>query len=219
MKTAVKAPPQESGIELADWNWKVVREFIERYFGHKLCRSTCLNYLHRLKFVVKRPKKQLLKANEEKRNAFVGLYKSLLADALAINARIFFVDEAHFRADVDLRGKWVLKGEPALVGSTSPSMREKAVYYSGVCLETGEVECMEVSGNCTAETSAAFLRQLRSKYSQRLIIIWDNGPPITVMPYESILPLLRLTCGWCLYPDTVRTSMRTKLYGIGCGKK
>ena len=35
-------------------------------------------------------------------------------------AKIFFADEAHFRADAELRGKWVLKGEPALVDSSSP---------------------------------------------------------------------------------------------------
>ena len=26
-----------------------------------------------------------------------------------VETKIFFVDEAHFRADADLRGKWVLK--------------------------------------------------------------------------------------------------------------
>jgi hypothetical protein len=171
LKAAVQAPPQGSGIELANWNWKVVRDFITQRFGHELCRSTCLNYLHRLGFVLKRPKKLLLKADKEKRDAFVALYHNLSAEALANNARIFFVDEAHFRADVDLRGKWVLKGQPAMVGSTSPSLGEKATYYSGVCMETGEVESMEVSENCTAETSVAFLRQLRSKYSQSLIVI------------------------------------------------
>jgi hypothetical protein len=53
------------------------------------------------------------------------------ATASLTGAKIFFVDEAHFSADVDLRGKWVLKGEPALVGS---------------------VEAMELDGNRCAET-------------------------------------------------------------------
>ena len=35
---------------------------------------------------------------------------------------------------------------------------------------------MEVDGNCTAETSAAFLRQLRAHHTGALIVIWDNGP-------------------------------------------
>ena len=37
--------------------------------------------------------------------------------------------EAHFRADAELRGKWVLKGEPALVDSTSPRRGEAVREY------------------------------------------------------------------------------------------
>ena len=91
-------------------------------------------------------------------------------------ARIFFADEAHFRADAELRDKWVLKGEPALVDSTSPRYGEKASYYSAVCLETGEVEWMELEGNSNSGTSAAFLEQLRQKRSGPLDVIWDNAP-------------------------------------------
>ncbi len=72
-----------------------------------------------------------------------------------VGAEIFFADEAHFRADADLRGKWVLKGEPALVDSTSPRWGEKASYDAAVCLETGEVETMELQGYSNAETSTA----------------------------------------------------------------
>jgi transposase len=176
LKAAVKDSPQQAGIELANWNWKVVREFIERSFGRILGRSSCVNYLHRLGFVVKRPKKRFLKADKEKREAFLQFYADLKKASQATGTRIFFVDEAHFRADVDLRSKWVMKGEPALADSTSPRWGEKATYYSGVCLETGEVESMEVSGNCKAETSVSFLRQLRHNCGQPLIVIWDNGP-------------------------------------------
>ena len=67
-------------------------------------------------------------------------------EARRSGAKIFFADEAHFRADAELRGKWVLRGEAALVDSTSPRYGEKASYYSAVCLETGEVEWMELGG-------------------------------------------------------------------------
>jgi transposase len=154
----------------------VVREFIRRRFGLILSRSSCLNYLHRLGFVLKRPKKRLLKADAARRDVFVREYALLRAGAEASGAKIFFVDEAHFYADADLRGKWVLKGEPALVDSTSPRWGEKASYYSAVCLETGEVEVMGLDGNSNAETSAAFLRHLRANHPGPLIVIWDNGP-------------------------------------------
>jgi len=86
------------------------------------------------------------------------------------------VVEAHFRVDADLRAKRVLWGEPALVNSTSPKLGEKATYYSGICLETGEVGSMLVTSNGIAETSTAFLRQLRAKHTKSLIMIWDNRP-------------------------------------------
>ena len=55
----------------------------------------------------------------------------------------------------------------ALVDSSSPRYGEKASYYSAVCLETGEVEWMELEGNSNAGTSAAFLTQLRQRHPGR----------------------------------------------------
>jgi transposase len=176
LKAAIQAPPREAGIDLADWNWKVVREFIRRRCGLLLSRASCLNYLHRLGFALKRPKKRLLKADAARRDGFVREYALLRAGAAASGAKLFFVDEAHFYADADLRGKWVLKGEPALVDSTSRLWGEKASYYSAVCLETGEVEVMELDGNSTAETSVRFLRRLRAARPEPLLVLWDNGP-------------------------------------------
>jgi len=149
---------------------------VDERFGLALGRSSCLSYLHRLGFVLTRPKKRLLKADPERRAVFVREYALLRATAAAIGAKIFFADEAHFYADVDLRGKWVLKGEPALVDSTSPRYGEEASYYSAVCLETGEVEAMALDGTSCSETSVAFLKQLRAHHAEPLIVIWDNGP-------------------------------------------
>ena len=95
-------------------------------------------------------------------------------DALAGSR--FFVDEAHFRADAELRGKWVLRGEPSLVDSSSPKYGGKASYYSAVRLETGEVEWMEVEGNSNSGTPVAFLEQLRGRHGGRLNVTWDNAP-------------------------------------------
>ena len=176
LKEAVEQPPATSGIGLANWYWKVVRRFALERFGIELSRSSCLNWLHRLGFAFKRPKKRLLKADAAKREAFVAAYAALREEAQQTRARIFFADEAHFRADAELRGKWVLKGRPALVDSTSPRYGEKASYYSAVCLETGEVEWMELEGNSNSGTSVDFLKQLRGKHPGPLRVIWDNAP-------------------------------------------
>ena len=63
-----------------------------------------------------------------------------------------------------------------MVDSSSPRYGEKASYYSAVCLETGEVEWMELEENSNSETSATFLRQLRERHAGPLSVIWDNAP-------------------------------------------
>ena len=176
MKAAVQELPEQAGIDLANWYWRRVRQFVPERFGIELSRSNCLNYLHRLGFVLKRPKKRLVKADEAKREAFVAEYATLSDEARRTGAKIFFADEAHFRADAELRGKWVLRRGQALVDSTSPSYGDKASYYSAVCLETGEVEWMELEGNSNPGTSAAFLERLRQRHSGPLGVIWDNAP-------------------------------------------
>ena len=176
MKAAVHEPPAESGIELANWNWKVVHRFVWEHWDVSLSRSSCLNWLHRLGFAFKRPKKRLTKADAAKRESFVAEYAALWDEARRSGAKIYFADEAHFRADAELRGKWVLRGESALVDSSSPRYGEKASYYSAVCLETGEVEWMDLEGNSNSQTSTAFLTQLRERHTGPLNVIWDNAP-------------------------------------------
>ena len=165
-----------SGMESANWYCKAVRKFVSERFCVGLSRSSCLNYLHRLGFAFKRPKKRLLKADEVEREAFLAESAALSEEVGRNGGKIFFADEAHFRADAELRGKWVLKGEPALVDSSSPRYGEKASYYSAACLETGEVDWMELDGNSNSLTSAAFLEELWDRHPGPLKVIWDNAP-------------------------------------------
>ena len=104
LKAAVQEAPSQARIELSNWNWMAVRRFVEDRCGLALSRSppaADLNYLHRLGFVLKRPKKRLLKADPASREAFVAEYAALTAAARRSGAKIFFADEAHFQADGD----------------------------------------------------------------------------------------------------------------------
>ena len=53
LKEAVQELPEATGIGMANWNWRVVREFVALWFGISLSRSSSLNYLHRLGFAFK----------------------------------------------------------------------------------------------------------------------------------------------------------------------
>ena len=133
-------PPAVTGMDLANWNWKVLRRFALESFSISMSCTGCLNYPHRLGFSFKRPKERLLKADEGNRAAFVAEYAAMWAECRNTEARIFFADEATFRADAQLQGKSVQQAEPAPVESTSPKYGEEDNYYSTVCLETGKME-------------------------------------------------------------------------------
>ena len=123
-----------------NWYWKVVRQFVSERFESACAAASCLNWLHRLGFAFKAPKKRLLKANESKREAFVRSTPSCGRRPNGLAARILsHCRRGNFRADAELRGKWVLKGKPALV-IEHPNVRGEGadLLFSGVPEETGE---------------------------------------------------------------------------------
>ncbi len=92
---AVQDLPSPAGIGLSNWNWKAARQFVEDGFGLALSRSpplADLNYLHRLGFVLKRPRKRLLKADPARREAFVEEYAALIATARRTVPKLLFAD-------------------------------------------------------------------------------------------------------------------------------
>ena len=126
-----------------------MRQFVSERFGISLSRSSCLNWLHGWGLPSSVPRSGCSRLMSPSGRPSWRSTPSCGREAQRTGARIFFADEAHFRADAELRGKWVLKGKPALVDSSSPRYGEKASYYSAVCLETGEVEWMELEATAT----------------------------------------------------------------------
>ena len=158
-----------------------------------------MNYLH----VLKRPKKRLLKAKDEARTVQPnprGGPREWGQNLLRRRSPLSGPDQ------MGLKGDWTL---PVLGG--------KACYYSGVCLEAGEVEAMEIAGNSNAETSTAFLRQLREKHPGPLVVIWDNGPAHRGEAIRSYLTTPDLQLRLVALPAW--TSMPTKPSGTGPGKR
>ena len=102
LKGVMRQAPATSGMALANWRWKRVRQFVSERFSVSLSRSSYLNYLHRLGFAFKRAKKLLAKADDKKGDGFVAEYAALREESGRAGARILFADEAHFRTGADL---------------------------------------------------------------------------------------------------------------------
>ena len=67
-------------------------------------------------------------------------YAVLWDEARRSGARIFFADEAHFRADAELGGKWVLKEEsaPSFHGADSGGLDQPAPWRESQLLLGGK---------------------------------------------------------------------------------
>ena len=122
-------------------------------------------------------------------------YAALVDEAQQVGAKVFFVDARPLPGDADLRGKWVLKGEPALV-DRQPALGRKGQLLFGGGLETGEVEWMELEGNSNSATSATFLRQLREQDAGPLTVIWVIPRRIAAMPCGPTWQLPDCACAW-----------------------
>ena len=85
----------------------------------------------------------------------------------------------------------------SLGGLQQSQVRREGQLLLAVCLETGEVEWMELEGNSNAGTSETFLRQLRERHLGPLNVIWDNALAHRDPAMRSYLETPGLdTCGW-----------------------
>ena len=173
--------PATAGIELANWNWKVVHRFVRERFGLSLCRSSCLNWLHRLGFSFKRPKKRLVKANESKRAGLRGR----VCRSAGTKSGTHLSGKDHclptrptsgLRRNCGGRGRAERENPPWWTRPARSVRGEGQLLLGGVLGDRRGGVDGSWQGNSNSETSAAFLEQLRERHGGRLTVIWDNAP-------------------------------------------
>ena len=126
-------------------------------------------------------------------------YAALADGARRSGAKIFFADEAHFRADAELRSKWVLKGEPAprfhgagFGGLQQPALwREGQLLFGGVPGDgrggvdgTGGKQQLRNLGGLPEANEGAALRAVERDLGQRAGAPWrgNAGVPENTRP-------------------------------------
>ena len=177
---------------------------------------TCLNYLHRLGFVVKRPKKRLLKANAEKREAFVAAMpaaqgsagprgEDLLRGRSALPGGRRTADEMGAARRTSVGGHDQSPGLARRRPTTRRSAWRRARWRRCRCLATR-----------TRETSVAFLKQLRAKHRGSLDRDLGQRPgPSRARRCATYSDDPDLNLRLVALPATARTSIRMRPSGTG----
>ena len=108
-----------------------------------------------------------------KKKAFVEYLDSVETNR-SPNGMTFYIDQAKFYDKPDLRLKWVLKGQEAVV-PTQRSGRLKMLMYGAYSPQVRSIHVEEVLEE-TSEITASFFLALRALYPhRRLDIVLDNA--------------------------------------------
>ena len=133
----MEQPPAAAGIVMANWYWKVVRQFVSERFGISLClQQYCLNWLpHGWAVCLQAPQEDgCSRLMSPSGRLFVAEYAVLWEEAQRTGARILLLPTRPTSGRIaELRGKWVLKGKPASGGLEQPEVRgEGQLLFGGV---------------------------------------------------------------------------------------
>ena len=203
---------------MSNWNWKVVRQFLKQSFDLGLSRSSCLNYLHRLGFVLKRPKKRLLKAKDEERKAFVLQYSQIREEAKRVEPRSSSWMKPTFGPMPTCEANGYSRERQRWWTPPVPVGREGLLLLGSLSGDWGggshgnswKQQCRDLH---------RLLQQLRANYPGPLVVIWDNGPAHRGAAIRSYLTTPDLHLRLVALPAYSQTSRPTKPSGTGPEKR
>ncbi len=99
-----------------------------------------------------------------------------MAEAEQTGAKIFFVDEAHFYADADLRGKWVLKGSPPWSTRPAPAGARRPATTRRSAWRPARSRRWSWTATAAPRPPWPSCASCAPRHPEPLIVIWDNGP-------------------------------------------
>lgn len=122
LREVVRRPPRAVGIKAGRWTARLVAAYVQRTFGKRVHPETARRYLHELGFGLKMPRKRLVKADRAQQEAFIRELQAVEAQRSPHSLTVY-MDEGQIEQDANLKRMWVLKGEEAVVDSTSPGKK------------------------------------------------------------------------------------------------
>ena len=170
------SPPVAGADPKPRWTLRRLAGFVRDQFGQACCRETIRAALHRLGLSWKKARKLLGRANPERRAAFLGQLRLLLAAAQRDRHMLVYLDEAHIHQDVDLGHGWGERGKRFHVVSSSPGLSAKVSFYGLYLFNEGQVRVWPYP-RANGEHTIDVLHRLRAEFPEgTLTVVWDGAP-------------------------------------------
>lgn len=165
--------PLNHQFEFCLWTLNIIREMIFRERGIRLSKSSVSRLLGHLGLSPQRPIYKSYKQDPAKIEQYINkTFPEVARQAKALDAQIYFVDEASVRSDSHRGTTWGKSGETPVVKDSGGRFGLSVI--SGVT-PRGDMRFSFIEGKMNSKRFIQFLKQLRGDAGQPIVVIVDNA--------------------------------------------
>lgn len=173
LKRTIQMSPRKLGLKFSNWNCKNIGWWIAKEFHVKLCKEAVRKILHKLGFVLIKPKYKYALADEHERKRYLRRFRRKFK-GLTKNDLLLFLDETIIRQHPILKTKWILKGSREYVKTFGN--HAKTHIFGAISHTLGKTFHMK-SRKLNSEVFMDFIKHLITlNPTKRLVLVIDNAP-------------------------------------------
>lgn len=174
LKEVVQAGPQAASFETACWTTVLIQQVIYREFGVLYSRQYICDLLHSLGFSYQKAKFVSAHLDEKRRRRWMQQrWPKIVRKAKKRRALLLFGDEASFPQWGSLSYTWALKGQQPTIKTSGK--RKGYKVFGAIDFFTGRLFYQAITDRFDSATYQAFLLNILSQTSQRIILIQDGA--------------------------------------------
>ena len=165
--------PLNYQFEFCLWTLNIIRTMIKQERGIALSKSAVSRLLGHLGLSPQRPIYKSYKQDPEKMQRYLNeTFPEAVAQAKAMDAKLFFVDEAAVRSDSHRGLSWGKVGQTPVVQNSGGRFNLNVV---SAVSPRGDLRFRFVEGKMDSKQFIAFLKQLHRDAGKPILVITDNA--------------------------------------------
>ncbi len=165
--------PQHYQFEFCLWTLNVLRNLIKKELGIKLSKSAVSRLLGHLGLSPQRPIYKSYKQDPKKVEQYLSeTFPRAIAQAKAMGAVIFFVDEASVRSDAHRGTTWSNQGETPVVEDSGGRFGLNVI---SAVTARGDMRFSFIEGRMNSDKFIEFLKKLHQDAGKPILVITDNA--------------------------------------------
>jgi transposase len=166
--------PRQYGFEFGLWTRRIVQMMIGEKFGIELCLTSVGKLLAQLELTPQKPLRRAYERDPARIELWKGTdFPKLKKRARKYGAQIYFLDEAGFSSEPNLRRTYGLKGETPVVQTSG--QRQKVNVVSAVSLQGG-FWCHAYTHTLKQGVFIEFLKDFMTSQRGKVFLVMDSHP-------------------------------------------